>query len=477
MQTPTRRTALAFPLAAMAGIRTYAQSPGLLSDPLSPPERAAVLDAVASLARHGLDPEHYGLSRLRAGSGNPVAAWMMAGAHMLRGRVDPLTVEPDWSAPRRTGDLEAAFAAARRAGTLADSLEGLAPRQAGYRTLVAALGRLGTAEGGRPIPSGPTLREGDQGARVEALQARLAALGFPPASPSGLFDRATHDAIIAFQDDAGLDADGLAGPATIGALNRSDRDRRDALRANLERWRWLPDDLGARHVRVNIAGFSVEAWRDGQLERTHLAVVGKPYRRTPVFSDAVRYLVFNPWWETPPSLARADKLPLFKRDPGAVDRLGYQVLDASGRPVRDVDWNAVPPGTMPYRIRQAPGPANALGQVKIMFPNRHNVYLHDTPSRDLFARRQRAFSSGCIRTQDPLALSAWLLEGTPNWDRARIDEVVASGRETRVDLAARVPVHILYETVIAEPDGAVRYLDDIYGRDSALIAALDAAPA
>ena len=187
----------------------------------------------------------------------------------------------------------------------------------------------------------------------------------------------------------------------------------------------------------------------------------------------IEYVVLNPWWETPYSLASKDKLPLFKRDPGAVQRLGFQVLDKAGQVVdaATIDWNSIPEGTMPYRLRQAPGVTNALGQVKIIFPNVHNVYLHDTPDRGLFARRQRAFSSGCIRTQNPLDLTAWLLTETPGWDRARIDAAVDSKRETRVDLAVKVPVHVLYMTAISDAAG-VRFVDDIYDRDAAVLAGL-----
>lgn len=237
-------------------------------------------------------------------------------------------------------------------------------------------------------------------------------------------------------------------------------------------------NLGRRHLRANIADFNVMAYKDGVAERAHLTIVGKTFRKTPVFSDEVEYIVLNPWWETPPSLARADKLPTFKRDPGAVQRLGFQVLDKSGTVVNasTIDWNAIPTGTMPYRIRQAPGEQNALGQVKIVFPNKHNVYFHDTPTRGLFAQRQRAFSSGCLRTQNPIDLSEWLLNETPNWGRDKIDAALATKKETRVNLASKVPVHILYSTVVSEEDGGVRYLDDIYQRDAAVLAGLRAPP-
>jgi murein L,D-transpeptidase YcbB/YkuD len=205
-------------------------------------------------------------------------------------------------------------------------------------------------------------------------------------------------------------------------------------------------------------------------------IVGREARRTPSFSADLRYLVLNPWWEVPRRLATQDKLPVFRRDPAQVDRLGFVVLDAWGRSVDHggIDWAALSRERFPYRLRQRPGPLNALGAVKLMMPNDHDVYLHDTPTRGLFARVRRDFSSGCIRVEDTLDLAEWALAGVPGWDRARIDAAVASGVETRVDLAAPIPVHLQYLTAVVDADGGLRFVADLYGRDEALVAALDA---
>ena len=189
-------------------------------------------------------------------------------------------------------------------------------------------------------------------------------------------------------------------------------------------------------------------------------------------------LVLNPWWETPDNLARLDKLPAFRSDPAAVARLGFEVLDRAGNRVDPaaIDWTRYSTSDFPFRLRQRPGPDNALGEVKFMFPNRHNVYLHDTPTRDLFGRSGRAFSSGCVRVADAVGLAGWVLEDTAGWSPERIGQAVASGRETRVDLAVQVPVHILYFTAVADPDGSLRLIHDVYGRDARLISALDMPP-
>ncbi|MGB3457151.1 MAG: L,D-transpeptidase family protein [Litorimonas sp.] len=487
------RTCLGGLLAAILSSAVYATAPGPVS-PLAPKAllaytggsdtvpgpaiaKSELIAALEGVTAHGLRPSDYHLDLIREhGTEGEMAlyavdAWMSAASHVAFGKLTPTSVEPDWTAKGRQADLAAHLRDALASGTLATSLERLAPQHAAYQTLRTDLEtRLQTVQerNATPIPEGPTLRLNDRGGRVEALQARLGV------AVTGLFDVATEDEAIRFQSQSGLYADGLVGPATVRALNRDGSQAIDQLKVNLERWRWLPDELGRRHVRVNIADFSVQAWAGGQIERIHAGIVGRRYRETPVFSDRISYVVLNPWWETPASLARRDKLPSFQKDPSSVQRLGFQVLDRNGGVVNasTIDWSAIPAGTMPYRIRQAPGPLNALGQVKIMFPNKHNVYLHDTPTRGLFAQRQRAFSSGCIRTQDSIDLTEWLLSETEGWDRSRIDGVLETNRETRVNLKDGVPVHILYMTAVSDPSG-VRFVDDIYDRDAAVLAGLN----
>ena len=289
-----------------------------------------LITAIEGVAAHGLNPEDYHLSDLRerGTTGDDMAiyaldAWMSAASHMAFGKISPTSVEPDWTAKGRQADLVAHLLEALEAGTLSTSLDSLAPQHSAYQTLKEDLAQR-LAQPPRTdvaIATGETLKLGMSGSRVKALQERLGI------EPTGDFDQQTEEAVISFQQEAGLEDDGLVGRATIRALNRGDAAIRDQLRVNLERWRWLPDDLGRRHVRVNIADFSVQAWKDGAIERVHGAIVGKIYRKTPVFSDRISYIVLNPWWETPPSLALRDKLPLFKRDPAAVQRLGFQVLD------------------------------------------------------------------------------------------------------------------------------------------------------
>jgi murein L,D-transpeptidase YcbB/YkuD len=320
------------------------------------------------------------------------------------------------------------------------------------------------------------MKIGDSGPRIALLRGRLRALGhvLPETEDAAAFDSAVESAVAAFQRAIGLEADGVVGALTLSELNVTPTARIGQLRANLERWRWLPDDLGERHIRVNIAGFSLEARAGGQVEQVHDVIVGRIYRMTPVFSDAIRYVVLNPWWETPDSLARLDKLPLFQRDPDAVTRLGFEVWDKHGKRLQaeHIDWPAYSAADFPFRLRQQPGEQNALGKVKLMFPNRHNVYLHDTPTKDLFLKSSRAFSSGCVRVSGAMELTRWVLQETPEWHADKIAAALASGVETRANLVRPLPVHILYLTVVMDADGGLRFISDVYQRDQRLIRAL-----
>jgi hypothetical protein len=246
------------------------------------------------------------------------------------------------------------------------------------------------------------------------------------------------------------------------------------LQVSLERLRRLPRDTGERYLIANIPGYEVIAY-DGAAEASRRpAIVGQPGRQTPEFSDSIEHVIFNPWWDVPASIAIRDKLPQFRRDPGAVSRLGYQIYSRDGERVdaAGIDWNTVPASPFPYRIRQAPGPANALGQVKFIFPNAYDVYLHDTPEKALFSQPERAFSSGCIRVSDPLGLAEWALSGTPGWDAEKIDATVRAGRESRINLSNPLPIHIVYLTAFPGPDGEIAFLNDVYGRDGPLLAAM-----
>jgi murein L,D-transpeptidase YcbB/YkuD len=261
------------------------------------------------------------------------------------------------------------------------------------------------------------------------------------------------------------------GPATLAELNVPAGYRVRQLRANLERARWVLRELADTFVTVNVAGQRVYVVQGDSVVHEARAVVGRAYTRTPVFAAPMRYVVVNPTWTVPRSI-NGEILARLRRDPDYLARQRFQVLDATGRPVdpATVDFERFTGGSFPYVFRQRPGPTNALGQIKFMFPNEFNVYLHDTPERGLFALEERLFSHGCIRVQDPLGLGALLLDG---WDRSRLEAAIAAGETRTIDLARPLPVLVLYWTAATDLHGEVHFYRDIYGRDPTLLDALD----
>jgi murein L,D-transpeptidase YcbB/YkuD len=272
-----------------------------------------------------------------------------------------------------------------------------------------------------------------------------------------------------FQERHGLTPDGVVGRATSAALNVGVRERIEQIRANLERARWVTGDLREEFLVVNIAGFRLYLVRGGEVVWRTRVQVGRPYRRTPVFKAQLSYLVFNPTWTVPPTIFREDLLPEIRRDAAVLAERNIDVLDAAGSLVDpfSIDWRA---RSLPYRLVQRPGRTNALGRVKFMFPNEHQVYLHDTPSRDLFERESRAFSSGCIRVEDPMTLALELLG--PGWDPARIERLVETGRTETVFLDEPMDLLLLYWTTEVDAAGRVYFWPDLYERDPAVIAGL-----
>ena len=298
-----------------------------------------------------------------------------------------------------------------------------------------------------------------------------------PFQVAEIYDNALVAAVLRFQRRHGLEPDGVVGPKTLAALNVPLADRIRQVELNLERWRWLPADLGRRYVLVNIAGYDYRLVEDGVEKLYGRTIVGRSYRSTPVFSDKIEYLVFNPKWTVPRRLAVEDKLPQIKEDPEFLRREGFSVYVGWGEDAQEImpefiDWHSLSKDNFPYRLVQSPGASNALGQVKFLFPNKYDVYLHDTPSRHLFKRANRAFSSGCIRVEHPLDLAEHLLMSEPGWDRARIDDALQLDRERWITLREPVPVHLLHWTAWRDPDGTLQFRDDLYGRDSRLAQAL-----
>jgi len=456
----------------------------------------ALMSAIAAAPSHGLDPADYHVSTLTSLLSEAAGATddlnLMVDLDLLLtdalaryaftlhyGKLDPTHLDPVWNLSRVVGDVDQlrSFQEALDTGAVAAMLEEVAPKSPYYRNLRLALARyraIADRGGWSEIPDGPTLAAGDRGVRVSALRGRLEATGdvagFSSADPD-LYDETVVEGVTRFQHRHGLDEDGKAGPKTLAALNIPVAARIDQIRANLERDRWVFRDLPNDFIIVNIAGYELTLIRGGAPVWRTRVQVGKKIHETPIFASEMTYLVLNPTWTVPPGILRNETLPAIRKDPGYLAQNNMVVVAADGslEDPTTIDFN----GDFPFMIRQEPGPSNALGRVKFMFPNPYFVYLHDTPSKSLFARSTRAFSHGCIRTENPLDLAELVLAGNASWDRARIDRVVESGVTTTVMLDNPLTVLLLYWTADVQPDGSVEFRDDIYGRDAKIIEGLD----
>jgi murein L,D-transpeptidase YcbB/YkuD len=463
-----------------------------------PSRRRSLLAAIEASHTHGLDPRDYhfeALSRadpVRGADQDGAAAerdllltdaFMRLAYHLYFGKADPRSMHSGWNFARTLDGVDPASTLTKLldAPDPAAALEGLAPRLPMYRDLRRALADLRALEGndGWPaVPAGPKLEPGATGGRVAQLRARLRASG-DLAEPSGeaVFDAALEAAVRRFQSRHGLETDGVVGPVTLAALNVSVAHRIAQVRANLERLRWVARELAGDYLLVDIAGFTARLWLNDAPAWSARVVVGRPYRRTPEFRAPMKYLVLNPEWNVPPTILREDVLPKAARDAGYLSQHHMRVVAAGGERVdpQTIDWSRYRdrPRAFPFQIVQAAGRDNPLGSIKFMFPNEHAVYLHDTPSRALFEKTVRAFSSGCIRTDKPLELARLLLDDPEQWSAARLLEAIATGRTATVPVRRTVPVLLLYFTAVSD-DGELQLRPDHYDRDGPIIRALAA---
>jgi murein L,D-transpeptidase YcbB/YkuD len=403
------------------------------------------------------------------------------GYHLLVGKVDPVELDNHWNMEYTIGGLDTTLklATAIEQGRVTELVNDLRPQHPVYANLRAALARyreIARQGGWQAVPGGTTLKPGMTDSRVAALRKRLAATADLPSADvnSTLFDGALEQGVKQFQRRHGLEADGLVGKGTLAAMNVPVEDRIEQIRVNLERARWVLHNLPDEYVLTDIAGFQVTYVRDGEVIWSSRAQVGKPYRKTPVFRSEISYLEINPTWTVPPTILYQDIIPKLQKDPDYLNRKNMRVLQNNGQPVDPdtIDWSKYSRRGFPYLIRQQPGPQNALGRIKFMFPNKHAVYLHDTPSKSLFGRTERAFSSGCIRVENPYDFAELLLK-SDEWRKERVLEVVDSQKTTRVNLPVPVTVILLYWTVNADAEGRVVFKKDIYNRDGPILAGLE----
>lgn len=447
----------------------------------------------------GLDPEDYGADEIRglleAGQPDRLAELELRlslglvkfAADLGRGRTTPHIADPKLYLFRQKVDRAEVIRRAAEAQDLAALIDGYRPQNPRYGRLKQSLAdyRAMAARGGWAlVPSGPLLKPGMRDPRVPLLRARLELWGdlaesgpAPAAGDPELYDEALVHAVERMQWRHGLDQDGVVGPATLRALNVPAEARVTQLILNMERRRWIPDDMGQRFIFVNLADFALKLVDGAKTLLDMAVVVGKPYHATPVFSADMTYIVVNPYWNVPPSIAKNEILPKLLKDVSYLEQNKFKLFSdwSSSAEVVDpatVDWALAADKGFPFKVRQEPGDDNALGRLKFMLPNRFNVYLHDTPAKSLFKEATRSFSHGCIRVADPLALAEAALAGTPGWSRAEIERAIRSGEHRVISLARPLPVHIGYLTAFANKDGSVHFRDDIYGRDARLMEAL-----
>jgi murein L,D-transpeptidase YcbB/YkuD len=411
-------------------------------------------------------------------------ALLRLGYHILFGKVDPERLDPNWNLAREINDMrpETALQDVLSSGDVYEFIEHAKPKKDYYVRLKKALAEYREIQkaGGWPtVAEGATLKLGMTSDRMPKLRERLAVTGDLPdnaSRESQLFDDELEEAVERFQRRHNLSDDGVVGKGTLAELNVPVESRIDQIRVNLERGRWILHDIADEFVLVNIAGFKVAHLERNSVSWLSRVQVGKPYRKTPVFKAEMKYIVFNPTWTVPPTILAKDVLPAIKRDPSYLKRKNMSVLDHSGKVIDQttIDWSKYPGSNFPYIIRQGPGPTNALGLVKFIFPNKHFVFLHDTPSKSLFDRETRTFSSGCIRVENPFELAEQLLDDPEKWNQQTIARVIKEEKTRTVYLDSPVPVLILYWTAIVEDDGRVSFIRDVYERDQTILDDLNA---
>jgi murein L,D-transpeptidase YcbB/YkuD len=464
------------------------------------PQMDALIRAVHAAEREGLDPELYSASLLDRRKqeaskgfltskgfdpGEAVAmdvwlSWLYLklASDLASGVSDLAHADPSWKISPKSFDPLPRLEAALRDNRVAESLFELTPTHHDYRALQKVLQdyRRQAAGGGWPdVPSALRLKAGQTTLQAAALARRLAASGdypgaVPPEGRSVAYGPDLQEAVRRFQRRHGLADDGVAGPALASELNVPLEARIRQIELNLERWRWLPRELGDPYILVNIPEMRLEVWEHGAVPISMRVVVGKPDTQTPIFNDTMTYLVFAPYWNVPTDIAAKETLPAVLRDPGFLNRMNMEVVDASGEAIDPESIDLESPDS--YRFRQRPGTSNALGLVKFMFPNQFNVYLHDTPADSLFERASRSLSHGCVRLEEPQRLAEYVLRDQQEWTADRIREAMHGDEERTVKLKHPIPVYLGYWTTRVSGDGTVQFRKDVYGIEGRLSAKL-----
>jgi murein L,D-transpeptidase YcbB/YkuD len=409
------------------------------------------------------------------------SAFFVAYAADLKiGRLTPQKVDPHQFRNRKTIDVLRVLTdlkTQRDPTAFLDSFESKNPHYIALKRMLGLYLAMAKSDVWPDVPQGENIKPGGSDPRIPAIREILILGGDHPGGGNGeTYDPVTVEAMQKFQKRHGLEAKGLIGKQTVVALNVPPDERARQIMLNMERWRWMPEELGDYHYTVNLAAYELyEVKQDDIIDRMDV-VVGAVATQTPEFTGEMTYVEINPTWTVPYSIATKEMLPRPRTHPSAY-AADFDVFN-NGKLTSwsGINWNAYGPGKFPFTFRQHPGPKNALGKVKFMLPNKHNIYLHDTPSKDKFLQTARAFSHGCIRLSRPIDFAYTVVGAIAGWSKARIDAAIAAGKTVRVPLPRKIPVHLIYATAFESPLG-IEFRPDVYSRDRKLYAALFGKPA
>ena len=467
--------------------------------PQGPGQKASIiLKYLSNAEEEGLRPEDYDVGKIKA-------LWRASSFELLaqldtlltfsavkyvhdvsHGQIEAYVADPELFAEAGKQSFDPVEIVEKL--TSVEDLDGflheLPPKNIHYQALKAGLSVysfLDQTENWEPIDKGKTIRPGNQDSRIPTIRARLSVLSgiYTDTSLDLIYDEDLERKVMLFQELHGLKEDGLIGRNTIAALNVTPAQRIEQIRINMARWRWQDHDFGDEYILVNIANFSLHAYENGELVLNLPVIVGQSQNQTPVFSDRIKYIEINPYWNIPTSIAVKEELPELQKNPQYLVEKNIRLFsswqeDAVELDSTVIDWSQVTPGQMAgYKLRQEPGPTNALGQLKFVFPNHYAVYLHDTPAKNLFSENKRSFSHGCIRVSSPEKLALFLLKrNDSSWDEVKIRELMAEGSRKVLQIRPPMPVHLTYQTAWVDKSGRIHFNDDVYARDLKLQKAL-----
>jgi murein L,D-transpeptidase YcbB/YkuD len=459
-----------------------------------------LLESIESAYDEGLDPEDYHYQAIQnllvkkkssSLSNQEKAnldllmtdAIILYASHLLEGKLEQSKLRAKWDVEKnaRPENVDSLLTVTLHNKQVKPALQAMKPAHYMYALMKVHLKNLRSQaeEGGWPqVRSGETLKKDMDDPRILEIREFLLATGdlkSMETDQESVFDQELENAVKKFQTRHGLTADGAIGKGTIEQMQVPIEKRIEQIKLNLERLRWIFHYPDEDFLLVNIAGFHVRRFTNRQEVFNSRVIVGKYHHESPVFKGEMQYIVMNPTWTLPYSIATNETLPKLKKDPGYLAAKHMEVMDRGGNILNPstIDWSQYSRGNFPFTIRQKAGPWNALGEVKFIFPNKYSVYLHDTPSRGLFERQDRAFSHGCIRTEDKWGLLMSLMDDPEVWNMEKINEILESGETTKIDLPKPINIYLVYLTAVADKENNLYFFKDVYKRDEAVSSELN----